>query len=101
MAYGHVTADPAAFATALANLRNLQTADLPQSRGTEFPGSPDATDILAAAEEAVLDLHAPTFSAVIEKLTILWQPEMWDDSEEARHRLMVIGDLRRLSFYLP
>lgn len=97
MAYGFVTADSAAFATALADLRALQAADLPP------PGSsPDvirsADADLAAAEIALLDLHAPTFSAVIDKLMILWQPELWEgDDPETCHRQMVIGDLRRLA----
>ena len=101
MAYGHVNADPAAFASALANLRTLQTADLPPSRDPQATDGPDATDLLAAAEVALLDLHAPTISAVIEKLTILWEPKLWDDTADADHRRGVIGDLRRLAFYLP
>lgn len=101
MAYGHVTSDPAAWASALTNLRTLQSADLSPSRGSQATGGPDAADLLAAAEVAVLDLHAPTITAVIEKLSLLWEVELWDDSEEARHRQMVIGDLRRLAFFQP
>ena len=98
MADRHNTIDAAAFASALANLRALQTADLPLSRGSQFPDSPDATDLLAAAEEVMLDLPAPDLSAVIQKLSLLWEVELWDDSEEARHRRLLLGDLQRLAF---
>ena len=101
MAYGFVTADPAAWASALSNLGTLQAADLPPSRGPQATDGRDATDLLAAAEVAVLDLPAPTLSAVIDKLTILWKSELWDDSPDADHRQMVIGDLRRLAFFQP
>lgn len=100
MAYGFHTADPAAWAIALANLRTLQASNaLPPGSPRSVVLSADAD--LAAAEVAVLDLHAPTISAVINKLTILWGPELWDDSPDAGHRQMVIGDLHRLAFVLP
>ena len=100
MAYGYVNADPAAWASALANLRTLQASNaLPPGSPRSVVLSADAD--LATAEIAVLDLHAPTLSAVIDKLTILWGPELWDDSQEAGHRQMVIGDLNRLAFFLP
>lgn len=98
MADRHNTSDAAAFASALANLRALQTADLPLSRGSQFPDSPDATDLLAAAEEAVLDLPAPDLSAVIQKLSLLWACELEGDDPETEHRQLVMGDLRRLAF---
>ena len=101
MAAGFVTADPAAWASALGNLRTLQAADLPPSRGSQATGGPDATDLLAAAEEAVLELPAPDLSAVIEKLLLLWNFQLWDDGPDACHRQMVIGDLHRLAFFLP
>ena len=56
------------------------------------------TDLLAAAEVAVLDLQAPTIPAVIEKLSLLWEFELDGGEEESRHRRLVIGDLRRLAF---
>ena len=99
MAYGHVKSDPAAWASALANLRTLQAANLPLSCGSRAAGGSDDGDLLAAAEEAVLELPAPTFSAVIEKLLLLWEFQLWDDSPDACHRQMVIGDLRRLAFF--
>ena len=98
MADRHNTSDAAAFASALANLRALQTADLPLSRGSQFSDSPDATDLLAAAEEAVLDLPAPTIAAVIQKLSLLWEFRLEGGDEESRHRRLVIGDLQRLAF---
>ena len=99
MADRHNTSDAAAFASALANLRSLQAADLRLSRGSQFPDSPDATDLLAAAEEAVLDLPAPDLSAVIQKLSLLWEFKLDGGDEESRHRQLVIGDLRRLAFF--
>ena len=101
MAYGFVTSDPAAFSSAHANLRTLQAADLPLSRGSQATDGPDATDLLAAAEVAVLDLHAPTIAAVIDKLMLLWEFKLEGDSEDARHRRLVIGDLCRLNFASP
>ena len=101
MATQFLTADSAAWATALANLSTLKAADLPLSRSSEYPGSPDATDLLAAAEVAVLDLHAPTISAVIDKLAMIWEFQLEGDSEDARHRRLVIGDLCRLNFASP
>ena len=101
MADGHVTSYPAAWASALSYLRTLQAADLSPPRGCDATAGPVATDLMAAAEVAVLDIHAPTISAVIEKLAILWKSELWDDTPDADHRRMVIGDLRRLAFYLP
>lgn len=101
MAYGFVTADPAAFASALANLRTLQAADLPLSRGPQATGGPDATDLLAAAEVALLDLHAPTISAVIDKLSLLWEFKLEGGDEESHHRRLVMGDLCRLNFASP
>ena len=100
MATGTVTADPAAWATALANLRTLQSADLlpPGTPGDIFRS---AGADLAAAEVAVLDLHAPTISAVIDKLAMIWEFKLDGDSEEAHHRRLVIGDLRRLAFFQP
>lgn len=98
MATGFVTANPAAWASALRNLRTLQAADLPRSRGSQAAGGLDATDLLASAEEAVLELHAPTLSAVIDKLSLLWEFKLEGDCQNARHRRLVIGDLRRLAF---
>ena len=98
MATGFVTADPAAWTSALANLRTLQTADLPPSRGPQATDGPDATDLLAAAEVAVLDLHAPTISAVIDKLAMIWEFQLDGDDQESRHRQLVMGDLCRLNF---
>lgn len=101
MADSHDTSYATAWASALANLCALQAADLPRSRGAQYPGSPNATDLLAAAEEAVLELPAPDLSAVIDKLLLLWEIQLWDDSPDACHRQMVIGDLHRLAFVLP
>ena len=100
MADGHVTAESRAFASALANLRTLQAADLPPlSRGSQFPDSPDATDLLADAEGAMLELPAPDLSAVIQKLLMIWQFQLEGDDPETQHRQLVIGDLQRLAFF--
>ena len=99
MADRHNTSDAAAFASALANLRALQTADLPLSRGSQFPDSPDATDLLADAEGAMLELPAPDLSAVIQKLLMIWQFQLEGDDPETQHRQLVIGDLQRLAFF--
>lgn len=99
MATEFATADSAAWASALANLRTLQSAALPPSCGPQAKGGPDATDLLAAAEVAVLDLHAPTISAVIDKLALIWEFKLDGDDQETHHRRLVIGDLRRLAFF--
>lgn len=96
MATGTVTANPAAWATALANLRTLQTADLLPA-GTPGDIFRSAATDLAAAEVAVLDLHAPTLSAVIHKLAMIWEFKLEGDCQEAHHRRLVMSDLCRLS----
>ena len=98
MADSHDTSYATAWASALANLCALQAADLPRSRGAQYPGSPNATDLLAAAEEAVLELPAPDLSAVIHKLLMLWQCMLEGEDPETHYRRLVIGDLRRLAF---
>ena len=99
MAYGFVTADPAAWASALAEYR---TALGPYAASSDLtdPTCDDAFDTLEAAKEAVLDQHAPDLFAVIHKLEILWEGQLWEGTPECTHRLMVLGDLRRLDYTL-
>jgi len=96
MACGLVNADPTAWASALGHLRTLQTADVLPA-GTPGDIFRSAGTDLAAAEVAVLDLHAPTLSAVIDKLAMIWEFLLEGDSEEAHHRRLVMSDLCRLS----
>lgn len=100
MAADLATAEATAWASALANLRALQAADLPPPGSSpHVVRSADAD--LAAAEVALLDLPAQTLSAVIDKLAMIWEFQLDGDGEDARHRRLVLGDLRRLAFYLP
>ena len=99
MAYGFVTADPTAWATALSEYHTAQAAFNSLPDGSERCAV--ASDGLIKAEAAVLDLHSPDLSAVIEKLRILWDEELGADTPESDHRRMVIGDLSRISFLQP
>ena len=99
MAYGHVTADSAAWATALAQYQTAHAAFTSLPDCSERSAIDDVSDDLIKAETAVLDLHSPDLAAVIKKLEILWdEEELFADTSAAGHRQMVIGDLHRIAF---
>jgi hypothetical protein len=90
------TADPVAWRAALLNFKAAQV---------DFRSLKDADDVPAAAatclrysdaERALLALAAPDINAVIEKLFVLFDSELWEETEDACHKQRVIGDLRRI-----
>jgi hypothetical protein len=98
MAYGFVTADPAAWATALAKYRTAHTAYTSLPDGLAKSAADDALEDLVVTESALLYLHSPDLSAVIAKLEVLWgEGDLFADTQAAEQRRMVIGDLRRIS----
>jgi|GEM_PF-2670299 len=98
MAYGYPIADPTAWATTLAQYHTARAAYTSLPDGSDRSTIDGAFDNVIKAEAAVLDLHSPDLSAVIEKLRILWDEKLGADKPESDHRRMVIGDLSRISF---
>ena len=99
MAYGFVTADTAAWATALAQYQTAHAAFTSLPDGSERSPAETLSDELVNAETALLDLHSPDLAAVVKKLEILWdEDELYADTEVAEHRRLVIGDLHRIAF---
>jgi hypothetical protein len=47
-------------------------------------------------QEALLDMAAPDINAVIEKLLILWEEDVWAETADGGRKATIIGDLRRL-----
>lgn len=61
--------------------------------GKEFD---ELQDRLFEAEEAVLAQPAPDTFAVIEKLRIIWDDELFSECDNGPYKRGVIGDLMRL-----
>lgn len=93
MTDGYVTANPAAWASALENLHNATATMGDSSSGTE---SNLASDRFVFAQEQLLDLHAPDIKGVIQKLDIIWEADLRRDDLEAQWKMGVLGDLWRL-----
>lgn len=55
----------------------------------------DLQNRLGEAEERVLCQPAPDADALIEKLTIIWDDEIWSEIDNGPGKRTVLGDLRR------
>lgn len=77
-----VTADNAAWASAIQNLKAAREST--------------AGNAIEQAGLALLDLHSPDVEGVIEKLMVIWEERVWNDAEDGERLRRIIGDLRRL-----
>jgi len=89
MTDGYIKADPTAWARAVNELKVAR--DTVDERSSKM-----GLVRVRRAEQALLNLAAPDLSAVAEKLMIVWQYEIWDETAEGRQLQMIVGDLRRL-----
>ena len=90
------TADPAAWKAALLNFKAAQI-DFRALKDDDAAASATATIMWHSdAERALLALAAPDINAVIEKLFVLFDSELWEETEDAGHKQKIIGDLRRI-----
>lgn len=90
-----IKADPLAWELAMLQLKaakaNCDAIEMPRDDAIL-----DATlDRYYEAEEALLDLPAPSIEAVISKLMLIWADEIPSEAHDAHQKRMVIGDLRR------
>lgn len=93
MTNGYVTADPAAWASALEDLRNATETQRDPLSASE---ACLASDRFVDAQERVLDLNAPDILGVIKKLDIIWEADLRQENQEAEWKMGVLGDLWRL-----
>lgn len=61
------------------------------------PAREQVARTLAEARMSLFSVPAPDISGVIDKLSIWWGEELFDDSYESSQNRMVIGDLRRIA----
>jgi hypothetical protein len=92
MADEYIKADPVAWASALSTFHAAQSAHKAFTDPKE-PGAREAFMARADAEEVLLDLQSPDLAGIIEKLQIIWGPQLYYD--QSRDLQMVIGDLWR------
>ncbi len=93
---GLTTADPAAWKAALLEFKAAQL-EFRSLKDNDDAAAVTATIIRHSdAERALLALAAPDINAVIEKLFVLFDSELWEETEDACHKQKVIGDLRRV-----
>lgn len=57
----------------------------------------DDEERVAAIEEQILESSAPDLAGLQLKLELLWAYQLDGEGGEARHRRMIVNDLRRLS----
>ena len=55
-----------------------------------------ASDRCISAEVALLSQHSPTFGAIADKLSIIWELDLHYGSQDSAWKRMVVGDIRGL-----
>ena len=95
---GFSKADPAAWASALSKCRTSKAAFMALPDGSDLSEFETLSDAMIKAETALLGLPSPDLAAVIEKLQVIWDDVMLDETEQGSHRQRVIGDLNRFRF---
>jgi hypothetical protein len=92
---GYVKADAVAWEQALADYEALLL-----ERENAASRSEVELDVLyesiAVAEEKVLAQWAPNAEALIEKLKIIWDDELWSEIDNGAGKRLVLDDVRRL-----
>ena len=92
---GYLKADRAAWERDLARYKSLlaeneASVELTQQEAWAMD------ELIGLSEAKLLAQPAPDAEAVIEKLTIIWDDELWSEIDNGAGKRTVIGDLRRL-----
>ena len=95
MSDGYLKADPAAWKKDLADYRALLLEN-EQSVGLSVQEEWALDERIRLAEEKLLAQPAPNAEAVVQKLTIIWDDELWSEVDNGPGKQTVIGDIRRL-----
>ncbi len=90
-------ADPVAWEQAMAELRIADAIKKEFEDTDDLDKYEEVAVSFDLAKDKVLELHAPDFPAVIEKLFLLFAEEIGSDLEIYDAHRIVIGDLHRLT----